>query len=358
MYGKDPNEKNRWVHSLREHLGLAPRESWAPLLLEKALKIVTLTGSYAAAADVLSECGLKVDDSTLHRRTQRAGALAEQATEARVEAAKRETRPEDKRRRVPGRILILSIDGFMNRERGEHWGIDRVLARALENLLRTEWREIKVGLVFEVQDRTHDGTGRPILLKKYGVAVRGEPGPFGWRLYAEALRRGLEEAEQVVVLADGATWIWNLKEEHFPGAAGVLDICHAAQHLQVLGEAVDREKAREWRERIVEMLTDGREIQALEEIRGIAARAPASAPEAAVIRREAAYFERHADRLHYAELSAKGVPKGSGSIESFCCQLQQRLKNLGRIWSLAGLRNLLAVLLAFRNGDVADLLPS
>jgi hypothetical protein len=40
---------------------------------------------------------------------------------------------------------------------------------------------------------------------------------FGWRLYAEALRRGLEHAPTVVVLTDGARYNHTIFQTHFPG---------------------------------------------------------------------------------------------------------------------------------------------
>jgi len=41
---------------------------------------------------------------------------------------------------------------------------------------------------------------------------------FGWRIHGEAERRGLRRAERVIVLVDGARWIRNLADEHFPGS--------------------------------------------------------------------------------------------------------------------------------------------
>ena len=50
------------------------------------------------------------------------------------------------------------------------------------------------------------------------VATRQGLECFEKQLYAEALQRGLSEAESVLVLADGAVWIWNLAENRFKDA--------------------------------------------------------------------------------------------------------------------------------------------
>jgi hypothetical protein len=34
-------------------------------------------------------------------------------------------------------------------------------------------------------------------------------------VHAEARRRGADHAQQLVVLGDGAAWIWNLAAQHF-----------------------------------------------------------------------------------------------------------------------------------------------
>lgn len=93
--------------------------------------------------------------------------------------------------------------------------------------------------------------GKIVVLKsvpKRYVAVEGSTpyagaiervGPFGWRIYAEAVRRGRSRAERVMVLGDGAPWIWGMAEEHFPGALQIVDLYPAREHLANLGKILD-----------------------------------------------------------------------------------------------------------------------
>lgn len=46
---------------------------------------------------------------------------------------------------------------------------------------------------------------------------------FSLRLYTEAWRRGWSKARRKVVLGDGASWMWNLADLHFPGAIQIAD---------------------------------------------------------------------------------------------------------------------------------------
>ena len=91
-------------------------------------------------------------------------------------------------------------------------------------------REVKLGCVFTQTGVNEKGFPvRDEDSTSYVGAIEG-PEPFGNRLYAEALRRGLEKAGQVCVIGDGAPWIWNLAEEHFYGAIQIIDLYHAREH--------------------------------------------------------------------------------------------------------------------------------
>ena len=67
---------------------------------------------------------------------------------------------------------------------------------------------------------------------------------FWWRVYCEARRRGLGAAPValVVVLGDGADWIWHAAARflHVGGAACVeiVDLYHAWEHLWTVANAV------------------------------------------------------------------------------------------------------------------------
>lgn len=90
-------------------------------------------------------------------------------------------------------------------------------------------REAKLGCVF-TQTRVDEEAVRDEDSTTYVGAIETAEG-FGSRIYAEAVRRGIARAEQVILLGDGAKWIWGLAEEHFPGATQIVDLYHAREHL-------------------------------------------------------------------------------------------------------------------------------
>ena len=53
----------------------------------------------------------------------------------------------------------------------------------------------------------------------------------------------------MIVLGDGAPWIWNLAAEHFPGAIEIVDLYHAREHLTGIAKVVygpEGPEAKQW----------------------------------------------------------------------------------------------------------------
>ena len=58
------------------------------------------------------------------------------------------------------------------------------------------------------------------------------------QLRAEASRRGLGRANEVLLIADGAVWIWNLAADRFPQARQRVDYYHVSAHLWTVGRGL------------------------------------------------------------------------------------------------------------------------
>jgi hypothetical protein len=133
-----------------------------------------------------------------------------------------------------------------------------------------DWHETKVGAVYEVEP---DEEGRDQAVRTtYVSGVQERPECFGRRLYQEAQRRGVESAQEVVVVADGAPWIWNLAAEHFPQRVEILDFYHAAQRLHEVGDAVYGEGSaagRRWAEANKGRLLEGEVQGVFRSLRGL-----------------------------------------------------------------------------------------
>ena len=324
--------------------------------LEDRLCHLAITAtSYKRAAESARKFGIATDDSQIQRVVQRIGERAEAQAEERVSSAfdlqkcKDIVREAELEWKGEPFSLALMLDGTMLRSRGLDWGLKPASAVGE----RVAWHELKAGLVIRIPESS--GSKRRELAKYY-VADADGPAAIGRKLYAEALRRGLEQAKRVYVIADGAAWIWRLAEEHFPDNVGTLDYYHASEHLWALARSLckDNEEAvQAWAEPLLKTLKyrGGEEfLSVLEELLKTGEE-KYNAEQRQVLTRKVAYFRNHASRLNYPEAKRRGTPLGSGSMESACSQIQNRFKRSGQFWSKPGERNLLALELAWRNRD-------
>jgi len=338
-YGQDPRS-GQWGCALARYWGLAPHQKITPGFADKLCFTATATGSYEEAAQVASRWTQRaVSRSTVHQLVQRLGALAEQQTQQRVSTVPLEASPQ----REASQLAVLMVDGWMVRQRGPGWG------RKKTEQNRVEWHELKTG-VFYLQEQSAQTAGnRGLLADKVVVSWQGEPTELGKRLNWEALRGGLGRARNQLFLGDGAPWIWNLQQDRWAGAVGLLDFYHASQHCWNLWRAIRGEKDAQlplWMDRRLHWLRHGQEKKVLREVAGLrTSRTDAGK----IIAREQAYFESQSQRMNYQQIARRGWPIGSGAVESACRQKQCRFKRPGQFWTPKGLRHLLALDEARRN---------
>jgi hypothetical protein len=203
-------------------------------------------------------------------------------------------------------------------------------------------REVKLGCVFtqlrivkgEPPQRDPDSTTY--------VASFDEAVDFGGIIRQEAILRGMAYARKVVVLGDGAPWIWEIARVNFPDAVGILDLYHAFEHVNELAamiypkESTERGHAKKWRkwlkadkiDRFIDVvctLADSRPTQKAEILDALN------------------YFRKNRDRMLYATFQKAGYFVGSGVVEAGCkTVIGKRTKQSGMFWHIQGAQNVLA----------------
>lgn len=217
-----------------------------------------------------------------------------------------------------------------------------------DGLART--REAKLGAVFS--QTAFDEKGRPLrdpFSTTYIGKVEGSE-EFGYRLYAEAERRGFQEAKRVVMIGDGAPWIWNLAEEHFPGAIQLLDYYHAAEHLGTLAKALFPEgnkNRKPWLKALTKKLWKGETDSLIAHLRKLDVRGRKKKETDKTI----AFFEKHRHRMRYKEFRKAGLFIGSGVVEAGCKSLiGGRLKCSGMHWTVRGANAIIALKCCIESG--------
>jgi hypothetical protein len=174
---------------------------------------------------------------------------------------------------------------------------------------------------------------------------------FGWRLYAEALRRGLEQAKTVIVLTDGARYNYTIVQTHFPGAVHIVDLFHAYEHLTAIAQILwgpEAQAPKAWRDRL-----EAGDIDRL--VRQTGKHLPTSATSKKSMLKELRYFEKNAPQMRYSEYREKKFFVGSGVVEAGCrTVIGERLKQSGMRWSVSGANAILALRCCILSGRFED----
>ena len=217
-------------------------------------------------------------------------------------------------------------------------------------------REAKLGCVFTQTKWDQEGFAiRDPDSTTYTGAIESAE-EFGKRLYLEAWKRGWSRAQKKVVIGDGAEWIWNIAEQHFPSAVQIVDLYHARQHLWELVRKLhpnDEAKQKAWIRVHQKRLLDKGKIEKL--VAAIASLHSSNPEVAEKIRLEADYFNRNKERMRYPKFRAQHLFVGSGVIEAGCkAVIGSRLKKSGMFWTVRGANAILALRCCHLNGRFED----
>lgn len=289
---------------------------------------------YEQAAAILERIGgVHISKASTWRRAQEWGAKLRELSE--VEREKATALPEKweppSRREVPDQRMGMAMDGTMM------------------NIVGEGWKELKLGVVFDVavKPKRDEGTGD---MEELGhaancsyVAHLGGPDILGEMAWAEARRRMWEEAQDTMVIGDGAPWIWKQAGMHFGYSQQLVDWYHAKQHLVIAAQVLkgDNENAyQRWLNSRETMLFQGHAERIADELCAAALTYPDRAVD---LLREAGYFRQNKRRMQYLEMREEGWPIGSGMVESGAKQYKDRFCGAGMRWGRSGAKNLLPV---------------
>jgi hypothetical protein len=282
--------------------------------------------------------GLDVTSKTIERHAETIGEDIARREEAEVHRAIQLDLPEVNIADIPFMYVEMDATGVpvVNSETEGRMG--KIEGQPARN------RDVKLGCIF-TQTST-DQEGRPVRdddSTTYTGAIETAE-PFGRRMYTEAHRRGWHRAKRKVVIGDGAIWIWNIADEHFPGAIQIVDLYHARQHLWELSGklfSADPTQRQRWVGGLQKKLDTGKIELLVKTLRAF------SAPNeelAKLLATEAEYFARNAERMRYPKFRAEHLFVGSGVIEAGCkTVIGSRLKQSGMFWTVRGANAIIAL---------------
>ena len=212
-------------------------------------------------------------------------------------------------------------------------------------------REAKLGCIFTQVKLDEEGRPQRDPDSTTYVGAIESSTLFGWRIYAEALRRGLDQAKTVIALTDGARYNHTIVQTHFSGAVHIVDLFHAYEHLTTVAQILrgpDANAPKPWRD-----LLKAGDIARL--VHTVGKHLPTSGQSRKLLFKQLGYFERNAQQMRYAEFRQKKYFVGSGVIEAGCrTVIGQRLKFSGMRWSVRGANAIIALRSCLLSGRFED----
>lgn len=351
-HGEAPFDEVWGVQARRSSPGVQKLASYlaASMTLEEAANVFEAILPLKISARQVQSLVQPVGEALIGCEDRQKEKIFQEATNKRTSVGPREQeRPEGIER------MYIEVDGVLARLRRGSVPLEKEEDQRTGDV----YREIKVGAVFTaMRGRTRSALAAGTFLDQPGpihyVARRTTADTFGHYLYALAQLQGIEHAQQVVVIADGAVWIWRLVAEHFPQAVQIVDLWHAREHVWKVAHAVFERGSQEeaaWARHACDLLSEGRiedlvaEIAALPPV-PLQPGAARSVPEI-----EMSYFISNAARMRYPAFRRQGMQIGSGIAEAACkTVVSTRTKRAGMRWTPQGLDAVLALRVAVLNG--------
>jgi hypothetical protein len=300
-------------------------------------------GSFAAVPPILAELrGLTVSESTVERTTVEVGTSLAAAQRSQAEAA---AEPSS----APARArLYLAMDGTMCPLR-ERWCKNGSLGK-----LVTRYGEAKVGMAFTTGHKDGLDTG---ITARGCVATLGNIVTFTLLMVWLARQWGAHRARELVVLGDGAAWIWKLAKRFFPQAVQILDYWHVIERLFTVAEvrfgSKTSEEAKQWVATMRWLLEHDMVDLVVDNIKRWQ---PRLLKHRKLRNEHAAFLHANRDRLQYGTFLGKGYMLGSGPIEARCKQVvQSRLHEAGMHWREHSAEAVLAIRALLHGTEAADL---
>ncbi len=336
---------------LLDLLGVEPGRFSASLA--RLLALLAVVAPYPLAARLAwLLLGVKVSSMGVWRATKRLGEAAANYSEG-LSAYHADSRSPDVASPNAPATVVLSVDGCAlgmqvrahrrRRKEGER-------LPALPPVEDGHFREVKTGVLLLPEERVEVSPGRRSVVRRFLVSCLGDADAIFHRLYAQMRELNWLGAEtMVVILGDGAEWIWN-RATWFVRRCEILDFWHAVEHAWVFARlryGDESAQADQWVHAIAEDLRSGK-------VKAVIARLKRLRPNTAELRESLAglirYYSENVSRMQYDEYLRLGYGIGSGAVESAHKQvIHARMRQAGMRWSEAGARRLLALRLLLLN---------
>lgn len=315
-----------------EWLGMAEKVS--PLVWTTVAQQGMLSNSFAIARDGLMEWGIRLSEGRIQKLVYRLGEEGKAIRQGYIEQMR--ARELATGEWLLGQKVVVTVDGGRARVRRNKRG------KRVKNRRRgysSQWKEPKLLTIYAVDDEGKRVKNLEVPLTNDGTMASVEG--FMEILQMHLVRLGIIHAEQVLLVADGAEWIWTripilLETLGVPNERVIelIDFYHASTYMYAFAEvAFDcKKEAKDWAKRACSQLKRG-QINGLITRMETLAKQPKSNKKKELAQAKLTYFTKQKNRFDYQLVQSLNLPIGSGAIESLIRQvINLRIKSTGKFW--------------------------
>jgi hypothetical protein len=301
----------------------------SPIYISTVSQLSVLCPSFQIAVQILNEQGIKCEYKRLRKIALHLAETCFRHGRAKMTLSPGET--------LSGKRVIISVDGGRTRLRKPK----KKKKHNKRAPFDTPWREPKL---FVIQVINADGSISKKELPIYDSLIENANAIFD--LLAQYLRTlNIKSAKEVLVIADGAPWIWDRAKSMLlqlgvkkSKIVEAIDFYHASENLwntiKELKRITQNEKIQLFKQ-LKEALWNGNVDKILDKITALA-------KGRTFILNKLNYFKKNIHRLIYDKLRAKKLPCGSGIVESAIRRvINLRFKSPSSFWNKNNVQKLI-----------------
>ncbi len=323
-----------------------------PALTDELVHHMSACDSHQSAFRVLSRRGISFNSKVIRRIFY---GFAHRAREQRTKWVQQmKQQPASDSGPLAGARVVIATDGGRTRLRQPAKAGRR--RKNGHRGFKAPWKEPKVLVIYIVNDQGRRlDSFRPVL-----DATMDDCDEIFAMLCAYLKVLGAAKAKEVIVVSDGALWIWEriglladalgMERER---VVEVVDFYHASEAVHKVADVPrwNKTQRQQWLRKALRHLRAGH-IEALKaHIESLAVGRRAKS-----IREHLLYFKRHKERMRYRWFKARGVPRGSGAVESAVRRVVNlRLKSNGKFWLRENAQAILLTRSYLKAGRLDDL---
>ena len=299
----------------------------SPYMQEQLCRVGTKMIFEEASEEVNRMMGVKVNAKQIERLIHHYGELLEQIDWKQVYKDSTQLRLPFK-----NQVTYVMFDGSM------------ILTRQKDE----SWKEVKLCRTFQKCDRIENiSKNRNYIGQSNYVAHLGKHDTF-----FKKVSDILPTQTPMVFICDGARWIWNWIDEHYPNSTQILDLYHCKQHLYAFAlkyHSNDPKLSEKWVDTCIEILMDKKVEKLLTKLKQLKCKNRELEKEKEKLYN---YLKFNQKRINYGLYKEQNLILGSGAIESANrIIIQKRMKLSGQRWTLSGAQQMLNMRVCYNSGQ-------